>query len=106
MAVTADGKAKRTIGKMATDLVNAQKLRKSLRRPSGFKFAIADAMQLGCSRLSLGRTALEPKARLGAQAQAITVWMRHRQPVMNVFVRNLLCVIPHEEAPERNPFKK
>lgn len=68
--------------------------------------AVADAMQLGCSRLSLGRTALEPKARLGAQAQPIAVWMRHRQPVMNVFVRNLLCVIPHEEAPERNPFKK
>jgi hypothetical protein len=68
--------------------------------------SIADAMQLGCRRLSLGRTALEPKARLGAQAQAITVWMRHRQPVMNVFVKNLLSVIPHEEAPERNPFKK
>ncbi len=68
--------------------------------------SIADAMQLGCSQLSLGRTALEPKARLGAQAQPITVWMRHRQPVMNVFVRNLLRVIPHEEAPERNPFKK
>jgi hypothetical protein len=56
--------------------------------------------------LSFGRTALEPKARLGALPQPITVWMRHRQPVMNLFVRNLLRVIPHEEAPERNPFKK
>jgi len=26
--------------------------------------------------------------------------------VLNLFVRNLLRVIPHDEAPERNPFKK
>jgi hypothetical protein len=68
--------------------------------------SIADALHLGCRHLSFGRTALEPKARLGAQPQPITVWMRHRQPVMNLFVRNLLRVIPHEEPPERNPFKK
>jgi predicted N-acyltransferase len=68
--------------------------------------SIADALQLGCRQLSFGRTALEPKARLGARPQPIEVWMRHRQPVMNLFVRNLLRVIPHEEAPERNPFKK
>lgn len=68
--------------------------------------SIADALELDCRYLSFGRTALEPKARLGAQPQPITVWMRHRQPVMNLFVRNLLRVIPHDEAPERNPFKK
>jgi predicted N-acyltransferase len=68
--------------------------------------SIADALELGCRKLSFGRTALEPKARLGAQPQPITVWMRHRQPIMNLFVRNLLRVIPHEDAPERNPFKK
>ncbi|MBS0307884.1 MAG: GNAT family N-acetyltransferase [Proteobacteria bacterium] len=68
--------------------------------------AIADGLALGCRCLSLGRTALEPKAGLGARPEAISVWMRHRQPVMNLFVRNLLRVIPHEEAPERSPFKK
>lgn len=68
--------------------------------------AIADGLTLDCRRLSLGRTALEPKAGLGARPQEISVWMRHRQPVMNIFVRNLLRVIPHEEAPERSPFKK
>ena len=57
-------------------------------------------------RLATAAAAAAIAFSLGAQAQAITVWMRHRQPVMNVFVRNLLCVIPHEEAPERNPFKK
>jgi hypothetical protein len=46
MAAIAEGKAKRSIAKMATDLVSAQKLRKSLRRPSGFKFAIADGVAL------------------------------------------------------------
>ena len=68
--------------------------------------SIADAIALDCRQLSLGRTALEPKASLGAKPQAITVWVRHRQPVMNLFVRNLLRVISHEDAPERNPFKK
>ena len=68
--------------------------------------SIADACTLGCSRLSLGRTALEPKAGLGAKAEAISVWVRHRQPVMNVFVRNLLGMVHHDEAPDRNPFKK
>ncbi len=68
--------------------------------------SIADACALGCKRLSLGRTALEPKARLGAKPEAISVWLRHRQPVMNVFVRNLLGMVHHDEAPERNPFKK
>lgn len=68
--------------------------------------SIADALDLGCTQLSFGRTALEPKAGLGAQPQAIQVWLRHRQPVMNIFVRSLLRVIPHDEAPERSPFKK
>jgi hypothetical protein len=68
--------------------------------------SVADACSLGCKRLSLGRTALEPKAKLGAKPEAISVWLRHRQPVMNVFVRNLLGMVHHDEAPERNPFKK
>ena len=68
--------------------------------------SIADACAMGCKRLSLGRTALEPKAKLGAKPEAISVWLRHRQPVMNVFVRNLLGIVHHDEAPERNPFKK
>jgi len=66
---------------------------------------IADAISLGGKRLSLGRTALEPKARLGAQPVAQQVWIRHRMPVINVVVRELLQVVPHAEAPERSPFK-
>jgi hypothetical protein len=48
---------------------------------------------------------LEPKARLGAKPEALSVWVRHRQPVLNALVRDLLGGIHHDEAPERNPFK-
>ena len=69
--------------------------------------AVVDhAIQLGCSRLSLGRTALEPKARLGARPDPMRIWIRHRIPMLNVLVRALLHTISHhDEPPERNPFK-
>lgn len=66
---------------------------------------VEDALKLGCRSLSLGRTALEPKARLGAKPQPMRVWIRHRLPMLNVVVRGLLHTISHDEAPERNPFK-
>ncbi len=66
---------------------------------------IEDAIAMGCTRLSLGRTALEPKARLGAKAEPMSVWIRHRVPALNLIVRGLLQTVSHEEAPERNPFK-
>ena len=66
---------------------------------------VSDAIGLGCRRLSLGRTALEPKARLGARPAPMSVWIRHRVPALNVAVRGLLRAVPHDEAPERNPFK-
>jgi predicted N-acyltransferase len=67
---------------------------------------IGHAIALGCKRLSLGRTALEPKARLGARPDPMRVWIRHRLPMLNLIVRGLLHTIDdHEEPPERNPFK-
>lgn len=66
---------------------------------------IADAIAWGCKSLSLGRTALEPKAGLGAKPEPMFVWMRHRVPTMNWIMRGLLGAVSHEEAPERNPFK-
>lgn len=66
---------------------------------------VEDAIKLGCRRLSLGRTALEPKARLGARPAPLRVWIRHRIPALNVLVRGLLHAAHHDEAPERNPFK-
>jgi hypothetical protein len=67
---------------------------------------VDDAIKFGCRRLSLGRTALEPKARLGARPDPFRIWIRHRIPLLNVLVRGLLHTISHhDEPPERNPFK-
>ena len=67
---------------------------------------VDDAIKLGCRRLSLGRTALEPKARLGARPEPMRIWIRHRIPMLNVLVRGLLHTISHhDEVPVRNPFK-
>ena len=64
------------------------------------------AIQLGCRLLSLGRSALEPKARLGTRREPLRIWIRHRIPMLNVLVRALLHTISHhDEPPERNPFK-
>jgi len=67
---------------------------------------IADAIAWRCRRLSLGRTALEPKAGLGAKPEAMNVWLRHRVPALNWLLRGVLGAIPHAEAPERSPFKQ
>src|SRR5262249_56972302 len=66
---------------------------------------VEDAIQMGCRQVSFGRTALEPKARLGAKPEPFHIWVRHRVPAMNMLVRGLLHSIPHDEAPERSPFK-
>jgi hypothetical protein len=67
----------------------------------------ADAIELGCKRVSYGRTALEPKARLGAQARPLQVLIRHRNPMLNAIMRRALRpLVPKNEAPERNPFKE
>lgn len=68
---------------------------------------IGIALDWGCTRLSLGRTALEPKAAMGAKPEPMSVWIRHRNPALNRLVRGLIEVVPPPaEAPERNPFKK
>lgn len=65
---------------------------------------VEDSIALGARRVSLGRTALEPKAALGAKPEGLHVWVRHRQPVLNKLMRTLLDSIHHDDAPERNPF--
>lgn len=65
---------------------------------------VEDGIAMGARRLSLGRTALEPKAMLGAEPEPLHVWVRHRQPVLNKLMRALLGKVHHDEAPDRNPF--
>ena len=67
---------------------------------------IADAISLGCTEISYGRTALEPKASLGAKPQTFGILVRHRQPVLNKLMKHILLGIEHDDAPERSPFKK
>ncbi|HTB84639.1 MAG TPA: GNAT family N-acetyltransferase [Candidatus Sulfotelmatobacter sp.] len=66
---------------------------------------IGDAIRWRCKRLSLGRTALEPKAAMGAKPEPMAIWMRHRIPALNWMLRGVLGAVTHDEAPERNPFK-
>jgi predicted N-acyltransferase len=67
--------------------------------------AIGEAIEMGCRRISFGRTALDTKAGLGARPQRLWLWARHRNPALNMLIRNLLRAVPHGEAPERSPFK-
>lgn len=67
---------------------------------------VEDAISLGATWASLGRTALEPKAKLGAKPQPLQCHLRHRVPAMNAVVTSLLRVLPEPaQAPERKPFK-
>lgn len=66
---------------------------------------IEDAIELGCTELSFGRTAAEPKAGLGAAAHPSHVWLRHRVPAVNAVVREIFSRVLPDAAPQRRPFK-
>jgi hypothetical protein len=66
---------------------------------------VEDAIAWKVRSLSLGRTALEPKAGLGAKPEPMSVWVRHRVAPVNWLFRELLGAVPHNEPPERSPFK-
>lgn len=66
---------------------------------------IEDAIELGCTELSFGRTAMEPKAALGATARASHVWLRHRVPAVNAVLREVFTRVEPAAAPQRTPFK-
>lgn len=66
---------------------------------------VSDALALGCRRIAFGRTALEPKARLGAQPETMRAYVRHRNPLVNGFARFLLNFMGQHQPPQRNPFR-
>jgi len=66
--------------------------------------SIANAIDLGCRELSLGRTALTPKATLGAKEQPMSLLLRHRVAPMKHVLKRVLEAVPHDHAPERHPF--
>ncbi len=68
---------------------------------------VAQAIDMRASRLILGRTALGPKAQIGAKPQAMYGYLRHRSSALNLAVPSILAVLPaSEQAPDRHPFKK
>lgn len=67
--------------------------------------AIETGLAMGCRRISFGRTALDPKSRLGAKPARMRCWIRHRVPVVNVALRRWLKELPHQEAPEHAAMK-
>ena len=68
---------------------------------------VEDAISLRASCISFGRTALEPKARLGAEPRGLCCLVRHRIDPLNVVVRGLIETMPEPDLPpERNPFRE
>lgn len=67
---------------------------------------IEQAITWKCRRVSFGRTALDAKSRLGCVPQETHVWVRHRIPLLNFVVQQLLKTVTHAEPPDRNPFKE
>ena len=67
---------------------------------------IEDAIAFGATRLSLGRTALEPKAKLGCRPEPLACAVRHRVSAMNPLVSALTLAAGHDEPPQRSPFKQ
>ena len=70
------------------------------------QLVIEVAIEWGCGKVLFGRTALEPKANLGAEPVEEFVWARHRVPVVNFMVRKLFRNMPFDIAPERSVKKK
>jgi hypothetical protein len=66
---------------------------------------IEDGLSLGCRVVPFGRTALEPKARLGALPTDTEVWVKHSHPVINRVVGPLVRLVPQDTAPDREPFR-
>ncbi|HEY6123291.1 MAG TPA: GNAT family N-acetyltransferase [Steroidobacteraceae bacterium] len=67
--------------------------------------SLAQAIDYGARRVSFGRTALEPKARIGCKPETTIVWARHRHPFLNQLLQPMLNLVEHDDAPEFTPFK-
>jgi hypothetical protein len=67
--------------------------------------SLAQAIEFGCHRVAFGRTALEPKARMGCLPEPTFIWTRHRHPLLNQLMQPLLKFIDPDQAPTFTPFK-
>jgi hypothetical protein len=68
---------------------------------------VEDAITLRANCISFGRTALEPKARLGAAPRGLRCFVKHRIEPLNMVVRGLIETMPEPDLPpDRNPFRE
>jgi Acetyltransferase (GNAT) domain len=66
---------------------------------------VDDAIEMGAKQLSLGRTALEPKAKMGCKPVPITCAVKHRISAINPILSAITRNVSPNEPPERSPFK-
>ena len=67
---------------------------------------VRQGIEMGARRISLGRTALAPKAQIGATPQPMYGYLRLHNPALNLAVPSILALLPApDEPPERHPFK-
>jgi hypothetical protein len=68
---------------------------------------VAQAIEMRVSRVVLGRTALGPKAQIGARPQTMCDYVRHRSSILTLAVPSILAVLPApKRPPDRHPFKE
>ena len=65
---------------------------------------VEEALRAGRHFVSFGRTALDPKARLGAEPVPLSVWVRHQQPSLHTAIERWLPTALFEKVPTRRPF--
>jgi hypothetical protein len=68
-------------------------------------YCVDDAIEMGAQRLSLGRTALEPKAKMGCKPVSLSCAVKHRVSALNPLLSAITHNVSHAEPPERSPFK-
>ncbi len=68
-------------------------------------YCVDDAIEMGAARMSIGRTALEPKAKMGCQPVALVCAVKHRLSALNPLLSAVTRNVAHDEPPERSPFK-
>ncbi len=66
---------------------------------------VSDAIEMRAKQLSLGRTALEPKAKMGCKPVAVACAVKHRLSAINPLLSAITRNVSHNEPPERSPFK-
>ena len=68
--------------------------------------AVEEGIKHGCKKVTYGRTALEPKSRVGAEAQTLTIYGRHKSRILGPFITKFMQIMaPKDGPPPRSPFK-